>query len=354
MIRSSASALINARAISRVLRHHWIAVLFVCFLVVPLYLLLISIVVRSGLLDLRGAAFGDEQFKALIAFLGVALGTAGTVLGALIAKATSDRAFAEQRESERRSLVMEAESNNRQRLDTAVQVLNLIKVDAGSYPGKAVTGGALATLVHLGQPVIAMRTLQSALADDAVDIATAVWLIDQVLSANPRERAHGEVSASKDDALEVLAKLVDSLPDDDHPGNFEWPSCAYGQWPRDLSLNCGLLLLIALLGLLTSRPLRWWVSRGQTWTWVIYTLDQAAREPTSDPRLREEAATYAVCLLNLLAPQDGVNAPSEVLSASEISQRMEQIAHPDWRSHQETSDRVDAWVEDARRYIALE
>lgn len=329
------------------LRRHWLAVAFVVLVVVPLYLLMASVVVRSGLLNFAGPAFDEAQFRALIAFLGVTLGTAATVLGGLIAKANNDRAFAQQVESERRTRLLEIESHNRQRLDTAVQVLGLIKTDDGSYPGKAVTGGALTTLVHLGQPVIAMRTLESALDEDAVDIPTAVWLIDQVLNAKPTSSSSGEMVASKEDAVEVLTKLIESLPDDQHPGDFHWPPSAYGRWPPGLDWNCGLKLLHALLGLLTSRSEEWWISQGRTWTWVIDTLDQAVQEPSTDESVRKEAARYAVRLLDLLSPDSDIYAPTRIVKVSEVRDRMSPIADQASDFGGAISVSVNAWIDEA-------
>jgi hypothetical protein len=153
------------------LRHNWPAIAFIALLVLPLYALVITVVVRSGLWDLSGEPFNDEQFKALFLFLGAALGTTATVTGLLLTRASAERSLAQQQ------------------LDTAVQALSLIKNET-DYAAKAVVSGALATVEHLGHPVIAMRTLQTALRDDAVDINTAVWLIDQVLSRRSRP-GHG-------------------------------------------------------------------------------------------------------------------------------------------------------------------
>ena len=176
------------------LRRHWLPVAFVVLLLIPLYLLLLSVVVRSDLLRFWGEPFTNEQFQALFAFLGVALGVVATTLTALLAKANNDRNLAQKEATERRAaalkeegdrrmLVETRESNNRQKLDSAIQVLNLIKND-DKYAGKAVNGAAIATLVVLGYPVIAMRTLQAALHEHAVDSASATWVIDQVLAQN--------------------------------------------------------------------------------------------------------------------------------------------------------------------------
>ncbi|WP_109508602.1 hypothetical protein [Nocardioides speluncae] len=305
----------------------WLTLAFVCLVVVPLYALVLVVVVRSDLWQLGGGPFNDEQFKALLLFLGAALGTVATVVGFLLTKASSERSLAQQQ------------------LDSAVQALSLIKQDDG-YAAKAVTAGALATLVHLGHPVIAMRTLQAALDDDAVDLSTAVWLIDQVLTATPVRGARDDLVVSKQDAVELLATQLPRLPDDDHPGNVAWPLCAVGAWPPDLGQQPGWRLMHTLLGLLVSRDAGWWTSRGLTWSWVIASLDRAASDETVEIGLRQEAARHGLQLLGALTgdvntlydtePRDAVRARLAAVVAG-----ADEFANPKMR------DAVTAWVDRA-------
>jgi hypothetical protein len=52
--------------------------------------------------------------------------------------------------------------------------------DGTAYPTKAAVAGAIAALIHLEHPVIAMRCLEAAWDDNAVDRGTAAWLISEV------------------------------------------------------------------------------------------------------------------------------------------------------------------------------
>ena len=164
------------------------------------------------------------------------------------------------------------------------------------YAAKAVSGGALTTLVHLGHPVIAMRTLQAALADKAVDISTAVWLIDQVLNGTNTVGDRSDLAVSKQDAAELLLSLVEQLPDDARPGYAIWPSCASGRWPADLDVQTGMNLVFALLATLTSRPESWWTSRDLTWLWAIDTLVSAAEDrPGTGTCVKSPQPTQRFC-----------------------------------------------------------
>jgi len=320
---------------------YWLPVVLTCLIGIPLYALLISVIVRSDLLDFEGKPFSDEQFKALIAFFGVALGTTATALGVFLTKASNDRAQAQQAASLRQAERAEQESEARQKLDTAVQVLGLMKFESG-YAAKAVTGGALTTLVHLGHPVIAMRTLQAALADEAVDISTAVWLIDQVLSGDHTVGDRSDLAVSKQDAAELLLSLVDQLPDDARPGYAAWPSCISGRWPPDLDVQTGMNLVFAMLSTLTSRPESWWTSRDLTWLWTIDTLVGAAEDISGHQHLREESATYATVLLGAI---DLEAVDQEYVQ--DVNQRMSSLAHPDYLSNAGMELRVDAWIAEA-------
>jgi len=309
------------------LRRDWLAVAFIALLVLPLYALVITVVVRSGLWDLRGEPFSEEQFKALFLFLGAALGTTATVIGLLLTRASAERSLAQQQ------------------LDTAVQALSLIKNET-DYAAKAVVSGALATVVHLGHPVIAMRTLQTALRDDAVDINTAVWLIDQVLVAAPTPARRGVVLvASKQEAVELLHTNLERLIDDDRPGDVEWPLSAFGAWPRDLSQQAGWRLVQALMELLTSRTADWW-TQTFTWSWVIYTLDQLAQDHTADKGLRREAAGYGLLLLR--AHRGDINSLTDTVPRARVEERLRTLAGDEHPFEQRALvARLEEWVEAA-------
>jgi hypothetical protein len=313
---------------------------FLVLVVLPLLLLMLSVLYRSGLLDFTGGPLTDAQFKSVIAFLGVALGAAATILGAIFTKATADR-----------TLALERESQERQKLETAVQVLNLIKHEDG-YAGKAVTGGALTTLVHLGHPVIAMRTLQAALRQDAVEIPTAVWLIDQVLSVTRSVDSRDDLVASKQDAADLLLSRVDQLTEDGSEGDgsegmFEWPSCVLGRWPAGLTSQCASSLLMALLELLTSRDAAFWTANDRNWSWVIYTIDQLVQDESTDVLLRRTAASYGLMLLEAHQGQH-VEGFNRYVATDEVSERMMRVSQ-DAPIHKNMAAVLGRWIEEARR-----
>ena len=107
--------------------------------------------------------------------------------------------------------------------------------------------------------------------------------------------------------------------------------------------------MAALLRLLVSRPASWWTSGENTWSWVLYTLYQVTEEPTTDPMLRGEAATYALMLCDAL-DGDAVNGiANEVIQIGNLrgilQERTEQDRIP---SNPEIGRDVEAWVRSAR------
>lgn len=307
----------------------WVSVAFVVLIVLPLYAVLAIVAVRTKLLDLDGDAFTDEQYKAIWTFLGVALGTAATIMGAILTKANNDKNLAEQRVGE-----------DRQKLDTAVQALNLIKQD-DKYASPAVTAGALAALVHLGHPTIAMLTTQAALSDDAVTTETAVWLVDQVLMSEHSAK-------SKADALGILDTLTPQLTRESAPGVFQFPHSAISTWPSGLDESGNYWLLDSMMALLVSREYEWWISGGTTWTWVLYSIDELVARPSISEGPKSGAATYGMRLLTVIG--DGtISGNADSRDAAHVRQRLEPLAQDgdwlgDWLGHW---DDVCRWCESA-------
>ncbi len=304
----------------------WVSVAFVVLIVLPLYAALVVVSVRTNLLDLNGDEFTDEQYKAVWTFLGVALGTAATIMGAILTKSNNDKNLAEQREGERR-----------QKLDTAVQALNLIKQD-DKYATKAVTAGALATLVHLGHPTIAMQATEVAVSDDAVAPATAVWLIDQVLT--------GEAGmTSKGDAIALLDTLIPKLTKENPCGIFDFPVSAIAAWPRGLNESGNYWLLDSMMALLVSRDYTWWKSGGTSWTWVIYSIDELVADPSVSEGPRIGAATYGMRLMSVIG-DSWINGPADSRNPADVKKRLHPLVQdgswlgPRW-------DDVSRWCESA-------
>lgn len=156
--------------------HSWhVAFLFAFILLCAVLALIVTLLVRSGFFRF-GAPITNTQYKALWTFLASALGAAVALIGLTLTSSHDNRVLALQSVARR-------EAEDRQKLQTVVQGLQLISTSEGEYEVSAQVAGSLAALVHLGHPVIAMRALRAAWSDGPVDVDTAVWLINEVLES---------------------------------------------------------------------------------------------------------------------------------------------------------------------------
>jgi hypothetical protein len=222
--------------------------------------------IRSGVFDLKERDISADEYKAVWAFIAAGVGTVATIVGFLLTSAHNQRTLAFQEDIEARKTVAQTEVDKRLALDTAIRGLELIGSE-GKYAPPATIAGALATLVHLGHPVIAMRTLDAAWDDGAVDAATGCWLIGQVFQEGSKE--------SMLEAARLLRTHARGLcGSETELGVYEWPYGIYDHWPHQLPLGARINVLHSLLDLLLSRGRAWW---RKSWNWIIVLMFLALR-----------------------------------------------------------------------------
>jgi hypothetical protein len=261
---------------------------------VSLYAIAVALVIRSQVFDFSRASLSVGDTHALWAFLASGVTASLTFAGLLFTRSHSQRTLALQRESEKNRATAEAEAERRLRLETVVKSLDLIG-PAGPYANSAKITGALAALVHLGHPIVAMRTLGAAWADKAVDAASAVWLINEILEG---EDIQGHLEAAT--LLDIHAPELCAQT----PGMFSWPLSIEFKWPTSMRLNTRIHLLNAVLVTLTSKSIRWWSDGGRA-GWALSLLDEAVQHDPDDG-MRAEAATAArriISVVNLRTTQ---------------------------------------------------
>jgi hypothetical protein len=242
---------------------------------VVLGLVTVSLLVLATTLLIRSRFFSsstlsDEQLKALWVFLGVALGSATTLVGALLTEQNNRRTLAIAREAgQREQLAKERqqslaeETEERLVIDTVAKVLELITIEGG-YAPRARVAGAIATMVQLHGGTIAVRILGELWKDDAVDSDTAVWLIDHIFQeyANappgPSEQEVGDAAA----LLHLnVHKLLPKADDADQTWYF-WPRTFDGKWPASFPTKPKILLCAIAIQLLLSRETSYWSDTG--------------------------------------------------------------------------------------------
>lgn len=250
----------------------WWAVLILIAL--PLYAIAIALVIRSHVFAFGHGSLSAGDVHELWAFVAAGVTASVTLVGLLFTRSHNQRNLALQREAEKRLV-----------LETVVKSLDLV-APTGTYAPSAKIAGALAALVHLGHPVIAMRTLGAAWGDGVVENASAVWLINEVFG-----------SRTEQSQLEAATLLDIYAPElcADAPGNFSWPMSIEFEWPSDMRLDARLHVFRAVLRTLTSKPLDWWNKGGRA-GWALSLLDEVIRKDL-DGDVRGEAAVAARTIL---------------------------------------------------------
>jgi hypothetical protein len=200
-----------------------------------------AVAIRSNIFNF-GMGISEGEYRALLVFIASGLGTAATAVGLLFTRSHNQ------------------ETSARLTLDTVVKSLELLATGEGTYAPRAKIAGALATLVQLEQPVIAMRTLSAAWDEKKVDPATACWLVSEVFKTGSTE--------SKLEASGLLLRHARELTGD-KDGEYEWPGALQGKWPNDIPLDARGTNLYALLHVLISRHPHWWRN---DLDWSIITL----------------------------------------------------------------------------------
>lgn len=252
-----------------------IAFLLALILLCAVLALIVVLLIRSGFFKF-GTPITNTQYKALWTFLASALGAAVTLIGLTLTSSHNARTLALQSDMENRKSIAVNDAEYRQKLQAVVEVLRLISTSEGRYAVSAQVAGSLATLVHLGHPVIAMRALRAAWSDGPVDVDTAVWLINEVLEKGSRE--------SQFEAASLLSEHAADLCDDrdGHEGEFSWPPLLYNKWPIDPTKFCRFEILFAVVRVVISKAKDWW---GLQYDWSLTLLDEAM-EKDPDPVLK--------------------------------------------------------------------
>lgn len=276
----------------------WLAVVLLFLL--PLYIVSFASAARSGLFSLNGRVLSDQQFRALLTFIASGFATIATVLGLLFTRShnrrTEELTTARHRESEARLI-----------LESGVKSLELLVLSDGHYAPRARVAGALATLVHLGHPSIAMRTLRAIWSQDAVDSGTAAWLVSEVYKKRDSEDI-------KLEAAYLLRDHVRKLPTDIRP-QFEWPDALWERWPVDMPRVARYVNLTTVIYLLLEKERSWW---GSSYMWALCLLDEA-RLKDPDPWIKDNAANLLEVLTDTFDDeaatymwQEGVKTLNEV------------------------------------------
>jgi hypothetical protein len=311
----------------------------VVFVVLPLYAMAITLAIRSSIFDWSDKSISADEYKALWTFLAAGLTATVTAMGLLLTRSHNQRTLALQKDIEDRRIKTQEDTDKRLALDTAVKTLELVGSPEGSYAPSARIAGALATLVHLGHPIIAMRTLDSAWDANVVDSATGCWLVGEVFVD---ENAS---NASMTEAARILCSHANELCREE-PGQYEWPSVIYEDWPSRVPLEARYFNLLSLITVLLSRDKAWW---GRTYNWIVVLLYVIVMRD-EDQAMRSSAAKI---LRPLLAGHHGIqyssfflNLKGKDLTIAEMMDEVDKLGQADTSIDAVVRqvEQIEAWV----------
>jgi len=240
------------------------------FIVLPLWVMAALLAVRLGMYSLAGVP-STAQTSAFLTFIGGGLATSATVLGVLF--------------------TWQHNRQERHRLGLQAVIDSLESLNANTPPRVA---GALASMVLLGHPRVAIRMLAPAWQAHQVDASTATWVIGQVLAPDRRE-THGTDGDGADppavqEAAVLLSEHAGTLTKS-QPGSYDFPGHFLDTWRThpELPADARRHLLIAMGTMLASKNRDWWCPGGLPPAWPTLVLVECAQED-SDEELRSAAA----------------------------------------------------------------
>ena len=291
----------------------------------PVYVITGFALVRTGVFHTGRAPLSADGIKAVWAFLGAAIASVVTAFGLLVTHSHNQRTLLLQREiagraeqaaweaSERQRMAQD-ETDRRLKLDSATNMLALLS-NQGPNATRSAIAGALSALVHLEHPIIAMRCLQAAWGDGAVDGGTAAWLISEVYENGSDE--------ARIEAADILRDYAAQLTETPRPGLLSWPACLDRHWPPVNSTEARTNIVLAALETLMSQERTWWVDG---WDRFTALFDEVVKNDLVD-ELRASAAE-AVLILTQGAPEDySIEYGNGWKLFSEMRERAERCVH---------------------------
>lgn len=278
---------------------------------------------------------GAEIWVAVIALLG-SLAAAVVVFVGYLFKRSYDN----------RSLILQTETEERLRLDTAIKAVELFKRATGTA-SPAEAAGALFALTHLNQTDFSVRLLENLWPQDLVDSPSAVWVIDSALrSTNPNvvELAATVLRAN-------ASKLTNGI------GGKWWPSGYEIIWPSNLPFSARRSLLLCRIETLLSEDFEYW-QREEINGEIVAIANCLKKEPS--PIIYESAAAFLAKILICRDPRQDIDlhSPTGDISLEKLRDDIRTMygGSPPGRSYRdkELVEALRAWVVPAPFFSANE
>jgi hypothetical protein len=152
-----------------------------------------------------------------------------------------------------------------------------------------------------------MRALHSCWRDGAVDPASAAWVISAVFNTDDGDAQREAAGMLDAHAIALCA---------DEPGVFYWPPALEYRWIPAAQEPTRLHVFRAVLRVLQSRLVEWWINGGRLGWGAALLYDAIQTDP--DPYLRGHAAKAVAVLLPPLETSNLTTIQSGAVSAGWI------------------------------------
>ncbi|MEN1886106.1 hypothetical protein [Streptomyces mirabilis] len=228
-----------------------------------------SLAIRTNLFRLGKPT--DTQLKTFLTFVAGGLGTAVTVLGALLTREHNAR------------------ERWRQQLEAVLRSLEFIRKKQSKHAD--VAAGVFSSMVLLGHRHAALRTLIPAWDSGKVEPATATWVIGEILAGNDESLEGRRVSPdAMTEAAYVLKKHAEKGElTNERAETYYFPDHFMRAWTTDTKMprKAKLYLLAAMAETMCSQDKEWWTRKNLP-PWPMFIWEECAdRDP--DPIVRDSA-----------------------------------------------------------------
>lgn len=321
---------------------------WVVFLVViVLVLLTLSGILlwNLGLFEFTGENASTKIIATTLALVGGLITSVVTIVGIFL-KNSIDQRNTELKEREERRLALEAERNanlrdeaeKRQRLDTAIQAIQLLDTSSGKNVTHTQVAGVLFTLTNLGQIDLAINLAGLMVDENIIDAETIDWLLNQALTSQEKETWEAGCALFEKVSLPLFIDEKDGLLRNRVP----YCLCEYNQ---KLSLEAIRRGLQSLLEQLLSQPCSKWHAKATGAAIIIL----ASFWTNLEEGLTKNS--IGICLQELLKIEAMPSSTYTTISGNTINMDYlkQQLTHLNpntqdcWVGYSELREKIAAW-----------
>lgn len=211
----------------------------------------------------------EKTIVALVSLSGVVFTSVIGLIGVLIKQSV-----------DRRTFLLNQQSEKRLRLETAVKIIDLNKTDENKIDSKETKEVSLFALVSLGQIELALNLTDNYWDKGSIHSSVAVKMINSALLEN-------EVSLQQSAVYLLYNNYTKLIYEKDNEGFYFFPDTMNMEWNTNVDYNARRGIMITLMTCFALKPLNFWNKSEQNR--FIYTMFKILQEESNE-RLKLGAA----------------------------------------------------------------